>query len=65
LSSAIEFDVDAIVDGEDVVVAGVMQHIEEAGVHSGDSACILPPHDLGSRRSWRRSKNKPARWPGN
>ena len=46
LERAIELDVDAICDGETVVVAGVMQHIEEAGVHSGDSACILPPYDL-------------------
>ncbi len=46
LEAAIELDVDAIADGETVVVAGIMQHIEEAGVHSGDSACILPPYDL-------------------
>ncbi|GMV98919.1 MAG: carbamoyl-phosphate synthase large chain [Candidatus Hydrogenedentota bacterium] len=46
LESAIEIDVDALGDGVDVVVAGIMQHIEEAGVHSGDSACILPPYDL-------------------
>lgn len=46
LENAIEIDVDAIADGETVVVAGIMQHIEEAGVHSGDSACILPPYDL-------------------
>jgi carbamoyl-phosphate synthase large subunit len=46
LESAIEVDVDAISDGETTVVAGIMQHIEEAGVHSGDSACILPPYDL-------------------
>jgi carbamoyl-phosphate synthase large subunit len=46
LRDAIEVDVDAICDGDDVVVAGVMQHIEEAGVHSGDSACSLPPHSL-------------------
>ena len=46
LEAAIEIDVDAISDGETVVVAGIMQHIEEAGVHSGDSACILPPYDL-------------------
>ena len=46
LRDAVEVDVDAISDGEDVVVAGVMQHIEEAGVHSGDSACALPPHSL-------------------
>jgi carbamoyl-phosphate synthase large subunit len=46
LRDAIEVDVDAISDGKDVVIAGVMQHIEEAGVHSGDSACSLPPHSL-------------------
>ncbi|MCH7959550.1 MAG: carbamoyl-phosphate synthase large subunit [Candidatus Hydrogenedentes bacterium] len=46
LESAIELDVDALCDGTDVIVAGVMQHIEEAGIHSGDSACILPPYDL-------------------
>jgi carbamoyl-phosphate synthase large subunit len=47
LRDAIEVDVDAISDGEDVVIAGVMEHIEEAGVHSGDSACSLPPYSLG------------------
>jgi carbamoyl-phosphate synthase large subunit len=46
LRDAIEVDVDAICDGDDVVVAGVLQHIEEAGVHSGDSACSLPPYSL-------------------
>jgi carbamoyl-phosphate synthase large subunit len=46
LEDAIEVDVDAIADGRDVYVAGVMQHIEEAGIHSGDSACSLPPHTL-------------------
>jgi carbamoyl-phosphate synthase large subunit len=46
LEAAVEIDVDALADGTDVIVAGVMQHIEEAGIHSGDSACILPPHDL-------------------
>ena len=46
LNDAQEIDVDAISDGEDVVVGGIMQHIEEAGVHSGDSACSLPPFDL-------------------
>jgi carbamoyl-phosphate synthase large subunit len=46
LRDATEVDVDAICDGTDVVIAGVMQHIEEAGVHSGDSACSLPPHSL-------------------
>jgi len=46
LRDAVEVDVDAISDGTDVVVTGVMQHIEEAGVHSGDSACAIPPHSL-------------------
>lgn len=46
LEDAIEVDVDAISDGRDVVVAGIMEHIEEAGVHSGDSACSLPPYTL-------------------
>jgi len=46
LRDAIEVDVDAIADGDEVVIAGVMQHIEEAGVHSGDSACSLPPYSL-------------------
>ena len=46
LEDAIEVDVDAVADGEVCVVAGIMEHIEEAGVHSGDSACVLPPHTL-------------------
>ncbi|HEX7074491.1 MAG TPA: carbamoyl-phosphate synthase large subunit [Hyphomicrobiaceae bacterium] len=46
LSDAIEVDVDCIADGKDTFVAGVMEHIEEAGIHSGDSACSLPPHSL-------------------
>ena len=46
LEDAIEVDVDCISDGRDVIVAGVMEHIEEAGVHSGDSACCIPPHSL-------------------
>ena len=46
LHSAIEVDVDALCDGNDVYVSGIMEHIEEAGVHSGDSACVLPPHSL-------------------
>ena len=46
LEDAIEIDVDAISDGETVVIGGVMEHIEEAGVHSGDSACSLPPHSI-------------------
>jgi carbamoyl-phosphate synthase large subunit len=46
LEDAIECDVDCICDGEQVIIAGVMEHIEEAGVHSGDSACAIPPHSL-------------------
>jgi carbamoyl-phosphate synthase large subunit len=48
LRDAIEVDVDAVADGETVYVAGVLQHIEEAGVHSGDSACSLPPYSLSA-----------------
>ncbi|MDZ3831731.1 MAG: carbamoyl-phosphate synthase large subunit [Sphingopyxis sp.] len=48
LRDAIEVDVDALCDGTDVVVAGVLQHIEEAGVHSGDSACSIPPYSLSA-----------------
>jgi carbamoyl-phosphate synthase large subunit len=47
LENAIEVDVDALGDGEEVWVAGIMQHVEEAGVHSGDSACVIPPLSLG------------------
>ncbi len=46
LESATEVDVDALSDGTDTYVAGIMEHIEEAGIHSGDSACVLPPHTL-------------------
>ncbi|TNM64513.1 carbamoyl-phosphate synthase large subunit [Streptomyces sp. NP160] len=48
LDDAVEIDVDALFDGTDVYLGGVMEHIEEAGVHSGDSACVLPPVTLGS-----------------
>jgi carbamoyl-phosphate synthase large subunit len=48
LENAVEVDVDALCDGEDVWIGGIMQHVEEAGVHSGDSACVLPPHSLGA-----------------
>jgi carbamoyl-phosphate synthase large subunit len=47
LENAIEVDVDALCNGETVWIGGIMQHVEEAGVHSGDSACVLPPHSLG------------------
>jgi len=46
LEDAVEIDVDAVSDGKDVIIGGVMQHIEEAGIHSGDSACSLPPYSL-------------------
>ena len=48
LEEATEVDVDALADGEDVIIGGVMEHIEEAGVHSGDSSCVLPPVSLSS-----------------
>src|SRR5208337_4192161 len=48
LNDAIEIDVDAISDGEEVLIGGIIEHIEEAGVHSGDSACSLPPFSLSS-----------------
>ena len=47
LENAIEVDVDALCDGREVTIGGIMQHVEEAGIHSGDSACVLPPHSLG------------------
>ncbi len=47
LTGAVEIDVDAIADGEDVVIGGIMEHIEQAGIHSGDSSCSLPPYSLG------------------
>src|ERR1017187_3696320 len=46
LEDAVEIDVDALCDGEDVLIAGIMEHIEEAGIHSGDSSCVLPPVSL-------------------
>ena len=47
LENAIEVDVDALCDGSEAWIGGIMQHVEEAGIHSGDSACVLPPHSLG------------------
>jgi carbamoyl-phosphate synthase large subunit len=49
LSDATEVDVDCIADGKDTFIAGIMEHIEEAGIHSGDSACSLPPHSLDAK----------------
>ncbi|MEE4136191.1 MAG: carbamoyl-phosphate synthase large subunit [Desulforhopalus sp.] len=48
LKDAIEVDVDAISDGEQTIIGGIMEHIEEAGIHSGDSCCVLPPHSLSA-----------------
>ena len=53
LADAIEVDVDAICDGEEVMVGGIMEHIEQAGIHSGDSACSLPPHTLSAEMQQR------------
>ncbi|GAA0666580.1 carbamoyl-phosphate synthase large subunit [Natronoarchaeum mannanilyticum] len=47
LEDAVELDVDAVADGEDVLIGGIMEHVETAGVHSGDSACMIPPRSLG------------------
>ena len=51
IESALEIDVDAIADGEETFVAGIMEHIENAGIHSGDSACVLPPHTILPHRA--------------
>ena len=63
LSDAIEIDVDAICDGKSVMIGGIMEHVEQAGVHSGDSACCLPPHSLASHveRELRRQTAQMAR----
>ena len=49
IENAFEFDVDALCDGKDVFIAGIMQHIEEAGIHSGDSSCVLPAHKITNK----------------
>jgi carbamoylphosphate synthase large subunit len=54
LMSATEVDVDALSDREGVLIAGIMEHIEEAGVHSGDSSCVLPPQSLAAPATWSR-----------
>src|SRR4030095_3360546 len=63
LSDAIEVDVDCISDGKDTFIGGIMEHVEQAGVHSGDSACCLPPHSLASHveREVRRQTTQMAR----
>ena len=60
LSDAIEVDVDCLCDGKDTFIAGIMEHIEEAGIHSGDSACSLPAHSLGAAIT-RRARKADAR----
>ena len=50
LNDAIEVDIDAISDGKSVVIGGIMEHIEQAGVHSGDSACSLPPYSIDEKK---------------
>jgi len=51
LEDAVEVDVDCLSDGDNVLIAGIMEHIEEAGIHSGDSSCVLPPFGIGARES--------------
>jgi hypothetical protein len=64
LEDATEVDVDALCDGDDVWIGGIMQHVEEAGVHSGDSACVLPPHSLGEEMLEQIREPPPADRPG-
>ena len=64
LEDAVELDVDAISDGRMTVIGGIMEHIEEAGIHSGDSACVLPPISISKETSRRRSSARPSSWPG-
>jgi carbamoyl-phosphate synthase large subunit len=61
LEDAFEVDVDAIGDGEHVVIGGVMQHIEDAGIHSGDSACVLPPYLIIREEGGDRCASTPSR----
>ena len=49
LEDAFEYDVDCVCDGKDVMIGGVMEHIEEAGIHSGDSSCVLPPYMISEK----------------
>ena len=62
LEDAFEADVDAIADGQQVVIGGVMQHIEDAGIHSGDSACVLPPYLIRETRPRDSCGRRPSRW---
>ena len=63
LDDAVEIDVDALFDGDELYLGGVMEHIEEAGIHSGDSACALPPITLGARRDRADPRRAPRRSP--
>ena len=63
LEDAIEVDVDAVCDGERTIVGGVMEHIEEAGIHSGDSACAIPPFSLSAEDRRPSSSSRPMPWP--
>ena len=62
LDDATELDVDAICDGVDVVIGGIMEHIEQAGIHSGDSGCSLPPYTLSKKPFRTRSASRCASW---
>jgi carbamoyl-phosphate synthase large subunit len=64
LAHATEVDVDAVCDGREVLIGGIMEHIEQAGVHSGDSACCLPPHRLSAavQEALRRQTEQPVKW---
>ena len=64
LENAIEIDVDALCDGDDTYVAAVMEHVEEAGIHSGDSSCVLPAPSLTTRRTREVVPRRPAARPG-
>ena len=65
LEDAVEVDVDALCDGTEVVIGGIMEHIEEAGIHpSGDSACSLPSYSL-SETTLATLRSKPGRWRSN
>ena len=63
LDDAVEIDVDALYDGTDLYLGGVMEHIEEAGIHSGDSACALPPITLGAADIAQGPRGHARRWP--
>ncbi len=63
LDDAIEIDVDALYDGAELYLGGVMEHIEEAGIHSGDSACALPPITLGGAGHRPGAPRRPRRSP--